>query len=58
VWSDATVTRLEGLAGFPNVLVHDHAAVDLRRVHAGLHRLADLDAFIADVEGWLARTGR
>ena len=56
VLSDATVTRLEGLAGFRNVLVHEYAAVDLRRVHAGLDRLDDL--FIADVEDWLARTGR
>ena len=58
VLSDATGTRLEGLAGFRNVLVHEYAAVDLRRVHAGLDRLDDFDAFVADVEGWLARTGR
>ena len=56
--SDATVTRLEGLAGFRNVLVHEYAAVDLRRVHAGFDRLDDCDAFVADVEAWLARTGR
>jgi uncharacterized protein YutE (UPF0331/DUF86 family) len=31
VLSDATVTRLEGLAGFRNVLVHEYAVVDLRR---------------------------
>ena len=58
VLSDATVTRLEGLAGFRNVLVHEYAAVDLRRVHAGLDRLDDFDGFVADVEAWLARTGR
>ena len=58
VLSDATATRLEGLAGFRNILVHEYAAVDLRRVHAGLDRLDDFDAYIADVEGWLARTGR
>ena len=58
VLSEATVTRLEGLAGFRNVLVHEYATVDLRRVHAGLDRLDDFDAFVADVEAWLARTGR
>lgn len=58
VLSDATVTRLEGLAGFRNVLVHEYAAVDLRRVHAGLDRLDDFDAFIVDVERWLAQSGR
>jgi uncharacterized protein YutE (UPF0331/DUF86 family) len=58
VLSDATVTGLEGLAGFRNVLVHEYAAVDLHRVHAGLDRPDDFDAFIADVEGWLVRTCR
>ena len=58
VLSDKTVTRLDGLAGFRNVLVHEYADVDLRRVHAGLDRLDDFDAFLADVDGWLARTGR
>ena len=58
VLSDTTVTRLDGLAGFRNVLVHEYADVDLRRVHAGLDRLDDFDAFVADVDGWLARTGR
>ena len=58
VLTDATATRLEGLAGFRNVLVHEYAAVDLRRVHAGLDRLDDFDAFITDVENWLIRAGR
>jgi uncharacterized protein YutE (UPF0331/DUF86 family) len=58
VLSDVMVRRLEGLAGFRNVLVHEYADVDLRRVHAGLDRLDDFDAFIAEVEGWLARLGR
>jgi uncharacterized protein YutE (UPF0331/DUF86 family) len=31
-----TAARLESLAGFRNVLVHDYATVDVRRVHAGL----------------------
>ena len=55
---DATAARLEGLAGFRNVLVHEYAAVDLRRVHAGLDRLDDFDAFIADGGDWLVRSGR
>jgi hypothetical protein len=49
--------RLEGPAGFRNVLVHEYADVDLKRVHAGLQRLGDFDMFVADVERWLqART--
>jgi uncharacterized protein YutE (UPF0331/DUF86 family) len=58
VLSEATARRLDGLAGFRNVLVHEYADVDLRRVHAGLDRLGDFDAFLADVDGWLARIGR
>ena len=58
VLSSATAARLESLAGFRNVLVHDYATVDVRRVHAGLARLDDFDAFVADVESWLARGGR
>lgn len=54
----ATAARLESLAGFRNVLVHDYATVDVRRVHAGLARLDDFEAFVADVESWLARGGR
>jgi uncharacterized protein YutE (UPF0331/DUF86 family) len=48
----ATAARLESLAGFRNLLVHDHATVDVRRVHAGLARLDDFEAFVADVESW------
>jgi uncharacterized protein YutE (UPF0331/DUF86 family) len=58
VISRATAERLESLAGFRNVLVHEYAAVDLRRVHAGLGRLDDFEAFIADVESWLTQSGR
>ena len=58
VLSEATARRLDGLAGFRNVLVHEYADVDLRRVHAGLDRLGDFDAFLTDVDGWLARIGR
>ena len=58
VLSSDTARRLESLAGFRNVLVHDYATVDVRRVHAGLGRLDDFEAFVADVEGWLARASR
>lgn len=58
VIAQGTAKRLESLAGFRNVLVHEYADVDLRRVHAGLGRLDDLDAFVADVESWLSRAGR
>ena len=58
VISQETARRLDSLAGFRNVLVHDYAAVDLRRVEAGLARLADFDAFVADVERWLSRSSR
>jgi uncharacterized protein YutE (UPF0331/DUF86 family) len=55
VITPGTAARLKGLAGFRNVLVHDYAEIDLRRLHAGLGRLGDLDAFVADVTGWLER---
>jgi uncharacterized protein YutE (UPF0331/DUF86 family) len=51
----ATGDRLKGLAGFRNVLVHDYAEVDLDRVLAGLDRLSDFDAFVADVAAFLSR---
>jgi len=57
VLSQQTAARLTGLAGFRNVLVHEYAEIDLKRVHAGLGRLEDFDRFVADVERWLqART--
>jgi len=58
VLGSSTAKRLESLAGFSNVLVHDYAAVDVRRVHAGLARLEDFEAFVAAIETWLARTSR
>lgn len=58
VISADTATRLDSLAGFRNVLVHDYATIDVHRVHAGLDRLDDFEAFIADVEEWLSRSGR
>lgn len=58
VLSTATAARLESLAGFRNVLVHDYATIDVHRLHAGLGRLDDLEAFVADVEQWLSKSGR
>jgi len=55
VLTAATASRLTSLAGFRNVLVHDYAAIDLRRLVEGLARLTDFDAFVADVEDWLGR---
>lgn len=52
-----TASRLESLSGFRNVLVHQYAAVDLTKLHAGLGRLDDFDAFVADVEQWLSSSG-
>ncbi len=53
VLTAATAARLESLAGFRNILVHDYADVDLKRVHVGLQRLDDFDAFVGDVDRWL-----
>jgi uncharacterized protein YutE (UPF0331/DUF86 family) len=49
-----TAARLESLAGFRNLLVHEYARLDRRRVHEFLNtRLDDLRAFAADVAGYL-----
>lgn len=49
-------TRLRGLAGFRNLLVHDYARVDPARVREMLEsRLPDLVAFADAVEDWLNR---
>ncbi|HEX7506269.1 MAG TPA: DUF86 domain-containing protein [Polyangia bacterium] len=49
-------TRLRGLAGFRNLLVHDYARVDPARVRDLLEsRLPDLVAFADAVEDWLNR---
>jgi uncharacterized protein YutE (UPF0331/DUF86 family) len=53
-----TARRLDSLSGFRNILVREYADTDLGRVVLGLDRLDDLEAFVADVEIWLARTGR
>ncbi|OGA00956.1 MAG: hypothetical protein A3I00_07920 [Betaproteobacteria bacterium RIFCSPLOWO2_02_FULL_64_12] len=58
VLSAATAQRLESLAGFRNLLVHEYANIDVGRLAAGLGRLDDFEAFVADVEGWLTRSGR
>lgn len=57
VIAPATADRLKGLAGFRNVRVHDYADVDLGRVLAGVNRLGDFDAFVADVAAFLSTRG-
>ena len=60
VLTEATTARLStslaSLSGFRNILVHDYAETDLAKIHAGLDRLDDFDAFVADVERWLQRS--
>ena len=60
VLTEATSARLStsvaSLSGFRNILVHDYAETDLAKIHAGLDRLDDFDAFVADVERWLQRS--
>lgn len=47
-------TRLRGLAGFRNLLVHDYARVDPGRVQQMLKaRLDDLAGFADQIEHWL-----
>jgi uncharacterized protein YutE (UPF0331/DUF86 family) len=58
VIASETARRLESLAGFRNARVHEYAVVDVRRVLAGLDRLQDFEAFVADVDRWLRATGR
>ena len=58
VLSAATAQRLESLAGFRNLLVHEYANIDAGRLAAGLDRLDDFEAFVAEVEGWLTGSGR
>jgi uncharacterized protein YutE (UPF0331/DUF86 family) len=58
VISGETAGRLESLSGFRNLLVHEYAEIDLERVVFALGRLGDIEAFVADVESWLTRSGR
>lgn len=56
VLSPDTAARLEGLAGFRDVLVHEYASIHLDRVVEAMGRLDDLLAFVRDVQGWVERT--
>jgi uncharacterized protein YutE (UPF0331/DUF86 family) len=56
VLSADTASRLVGLAGFRNILVHEYATVRLDRVADALGRLDDFLAFVRDVEGWIERS--
>lgn len=49
----ALEARLQGLAGFRNLLVHDYVRVDPARVREFLvERLGDFEAFASAVEVW------
>jgi uncharacterized protein YutE (UPF0331/DUF86 family) len=49
-------TRIRGLAGFRNVLVHGYLGVDVTRVHELLNTgLADFEEFVRHVEAYLVR---
>jgi uncharacterized protein YutE (UPF0331/DUF86 family) len=51
--------RLEQMAGFRNLLVHEYAKVDDRRVHAFLRRdMEDLDRFVGAVLAAFPELGR
>ena len=52
-YTETMDTRSILLSGFRNVLVHEYAAVDLKKLHASLSRLDGFDAFVADVVRWL-----
>jgi uncharacterized protein YutE (UPF0331/DUF86 family) len=58
VLSSDTAARLKGLAGFRNVLVHEYADIDVDRLRAGVERLGDIEAFVADVERWVEGAGK
>lgn len=47
--------QLAAAVGFRNVLVHGYAEVDDDRVVAALDRLAELEAFIAQVRHWASQ---
>jgi len=43
--------------GFRNVLVHEYAEIDNRRVVDNLHRLGDLHDFVTAIAQWMTSTG-
>ena len=49
----ALAERLEGWAGFRNVLAHLYSAIDYDRVYAALSETTDLEDFAAAVDGLL-----
>jgi uncharacterized protein YutE (UPF0331/DUF86 family) len=59
VISAALATRLTGLAGFRNLLVHEYAAIDPVRVRELLStRLDDFVSFADAVEAWVRKLAR
>jgi uncharacterized protein YutE (UPF0331/DUF86 family) len=54
VISRSLATRLGGLAGFRNILVHDYLDLDRERVLANLHRAPqEFSEFIREIRSWL-----
>jgi uncharacterized protein YutE (UPF0331/DUF86 family) len=58
VLSSDLTTRLRGLGGFRNILVHGYLAIDSARVYDALQRsAADFTDFEAEILLWLDRRG-
>jgi uncharacterized protein YutE (UPF0331/DUF86 family) len=56
VVASARAAEMARMAGFRNVVVHGYEVVDLRVVKNVVeHHLGDLEAFVVDVDAWLAR---
>lgn len=45
--------RLARAAGFQNLLIHQYADIDDKRVVGNLDSLDDLDGFVTSVLGWV-----
>ena len=52
----ATASALAATVGLRNLLVHQYADVDDRRVVENLDRVGDLDDFVRQVAGWVANS--
>lgn len=56
--SEPLAARLRNMTRYRNLLVHQYARVDDRRVHGYLSgHAADLDAYADDIREWLRREG-
>ncbi len=58
VVSEQIYSKLKGLGGFRNLLVHDYAEVDLGKLVEGVRQaLEDFPAFSAEIQEWTDRQG-